>query len=80
VVVNGRPWRLRLDDPPSSFLPTLSRKGIAMRALRRWAVTLLVTVAGVLAVAIPSGAAQANGGNWTDNPTPTNTVTPTATN
>jgi hypothetical protein len=79
--VNGRPWRLRLDDTSSSFLPTLSRKGIAMRALRRWAVTLLVAAAGVLAVAIPSGAAQAdNGGNWNDNPTPTGTVTPTPTN
>jgi hypothetical protein len=62
---------------PSSFLSTLSRKGIVMRALRLWAVTLLVATAGVLAVAIPSGAAQAsNGGNWSDGETPADTATP----
>jgi hypothetical protein len=49
-----------------------------MRALRRWAVTVLVAAAGVLAVVIPSGAAQANGGNWPDSP-PTATATPTPT-
>jgi hypothetical protein len=64
-----------------SLLPTPSRKGIAMRAIRRWVVTLLVAASGILAVAIPSGAAQAsNGGNWNDNPTPTDSVTAPPTN